>query len=66
MLREHTIEAVMHFAAFAFVGESVADPAKYYQNNVVGSLTLLEAMRDAGVRQDRLLQHHGHLRRARA
>jgi UDP-glucose-4-epimerase GalE len=48
-MREHEIEAVMHFAAFAFVGESVVDPAKYYQNNVVGSLNLLEAMREAGV-----------------
>lgn len=38
--------AVLHFAAFAYVGESVQDPGKYYRNNVVGSLTLLEAMRD--------------------
>jgi UDP-glucose-4-epimerase GalE len=45
------IEAVMHFAAFAQVGESVADPAKYYQNNVVASLGLLEAMRTADVRR---------------
>jgi UDP-glucose 4-epimerase len=44
-LREHRIEAVMHFAAFALVGESVADPARYYQNNVVATLSLLEAMR---------------------
>jgi UDP-arabinose 4-epimerase len=42
-------DAVMHFAAFAYVGESVTDPGKYYRNNVVGSLTLLEAMRDAGI-----------------
>ena len=48
-LREHKIEAVMHFAAFAAVGESVADPAKYYANNVVASLSLLEAMREAKV-----------------
>jgi UDP-glucose 4-epimerase len=48
-LRTHKIDAVMHFAAFAFVGESVADPAKYYQNNVVASLNLLEAIREAGV-----------------
>ena len=41
--------AVMHFAAFTYVGESVADPGKYYRNNVAGSLTLLEAMRDHGV-----------------
>ncbi|HEY0283170.1 MAG TPA: UDP-glucose 4-epimerase GalE, partial [Rhizomicrobium sp.] len=37
--------AVMHFAAFAYVGESVTDPAKYYRNNVMGTLTLLDAMR---------------------
>jgi UDP-glucose 4-epimerase len=48
-LRSHGIEAVMHFAAFAAVGESVADPAKYYQNNIVASLSLLEAMRASGV-----------------
>ncbi|MBL9092878.1 MAG: UDP-glucose 4-epimerase GalE [Planctomycetaceae bacterium] len=50
-LKENKIDAVMHFAAFAQVGESVADPAKYYQNNVVGSLSLLEAMRAADVRK---------------
>jgi len=38
-------DAVMHFAAYAYVGESVSDPSKYYRNNVVGSLTLLEATR---------------------
>jgi UDP-glucose-4-epimerase GalE len=48
-LREHRIEAVMHFAAFALVPESVSDPALYYRNNVVGSLNLLDAMRAAGV-----------------
>lgn len=42
-------EAVMHFAALSLVGESVAEPAKYYQNNVVGTLNLLDAMRTAGV-----------------
>ena len=42
-------QAVLHFAALAYVGESVGDPARYYRNNVVGSLTLLEAMRDHGV-----------------
>ena len=40
--------AVMHFAAFAYVGESVQNPGKYYRNNVGGSLNLLEAMRDHG------------------
>ncbi len=49
VLADRQIEAVMHFAAFALVGESVSDPAKYYQNNVVASLSLLEAMRAAGV-----------------
>src|SRR5262249_13606495 len=48
-LKEQQIAAVMHFAAFAQVGESVLDPAKYYQNNVFGSLSLFDAMRDAGV-----------------
>ncbi len=44
------IAAVMHFAAYAYVGESVTDPGKYYRNNVVGTLTLLEAMVAAGVK----------------
>jgi len=43
--------AVLHFAAFAYVGESVGDPGKYYRNNVAGSLNLLEAMRDHGIRR---------------
>ncbi|GAB4467864.1 MAG: UDP-glucose 4-epimerase GalE [Elainellaceae cyanobacterium] len=43
------IDAVMHFAAYAYVGESVKEPAKYYRNNVVGTLTLLEAMHAAGI-----------------
>jgi UDP-glucose 4-epimerase len=42
--------AVMHFAAYAYVGESVGQPAKYYRNNVAGTLTLLEAMCDAGIK----------------
>ncbi len=37
--------AVVHFAAYAYVGESVREPSKYYRNNVAGSLTLLEVMR---------------------
>lgn len=43
------IEAVVHFAAFAAVGESVVDPAKYYQNNLVNTLNLMEGMRRNGV-----------------
>jgi len=42
---------VMHFAAYAYVGESVQTPDKYYRNNVVGTLTLLEAMQAAGIKQ---------------
>lgn len=42
--------AVIHFAAFAYVGESVIHPAKYYRNNVAGTLTLLEAMKKHGCR----------------
>ena len=48
-LRDRRIEAVMHFAAFALVGESVSEPHLYYGNNVLGSFHLLEAMRAAGV-----------------
>ena len=46
VILQHRPAAVMHFAAFTYVGESVADPGKYYRNNVAGTLTLLEAMRD--------------------
>jgi UDP-arabinose 4-epimerase len=42
-------DSVVHFAALAYVGESATDPAKYYQNNVAGTLTLLEVMRTSGV-----------------
>lgn len=42
--------AVMHFAAFSSVGESVANPGKYYRNNVAGTLSLLEAMRDHDIK----------------
>ena len=47
----HDIAAVMHFAAFSNVGESAADPGKYWRNNVLGSLNLMEAMLDAGCDQ---------------
>ena len=45
----HNIAAVIHFAAYAYVWESIQNPRKYYRNNVVGSLTLLEAMVDHGI-----------------
>ncbi len=51
VLTEQGIEAVMHFAAFALVNESVNDPSLYYQNNVVATLSLLEAMRLADVKK---------------
>ena len=43
-ITRHGVDAVMHFAAFLDVGESVREPAKYYRNNVVGALTVLDAM----------------------
>jgi UDP-glucose-4-epimerase GalE len=51
LLADRRIEAVVHFAAFAYVGESVTDPAKYYTNNFLNSLALLEACRTNGVRK---------------
>jgi UDP-glucose-4-epimerase GalE len=45
----HPIDAVVHFAASALVGESMTSPAKYFRNNTVATLNLLDAMRDAGV-----------------
>lgn len=47
----HRFDAVMHFASFIQVGESVVDPAKYYANNVSNTLLLLDAMRRHGVQQ---------------
>ena len=49
VLLSHRIEAVVHFAAFAYVGESVREPGKYYHNNLVNTLTLMECMRRHGV-----------------
>lgn len=51
ILKEHSVDAVMHFAACALVGESVSDPAKYYRNNVVATIALLESMRRQGVKK---------------
>jgi UDP-glucose 4-epimerase len=45
VLREHDVDAVIHFAANSLVGESMTDPEKYYRNNVGGTLSLLSAMR---------------------
>jgi UDP-glucose 4-epimerase len=49
ILKERNTEAVIHFAAASLVGESVADPLKYYTRNVGGTLALVKAMREAGV-----------------
>lgn len=53
VIAEHRPSAVLHFAAFIEVGESIADPAKYYENNLAAFLALLAAMRRAGL--DRLV-----------
>ncbi len=49
ILSEHKIDACMHYSAYAYVGESVEQPAKYYQNNFVETLHLLDALREGGV-----------------
>jgi len=51
VLREHAIECVMHFAALAYVGESVAEPLTYYHNNTAGAISLLRAMHRVGVKR---------------
>ncbi len=48
-MQDNGIDAVIHFAAFLAVGESVEDPAKYFRNNVANTIGLLDAMREAGV-----------------
>jgi UDP-glucose-4-epimerase GalE len=50
-LTEHSIDCVMHFAALAYVGESVAEPLAYYDNNMAGTISLLKAMKTAGVKR---------------
>jgi UDP-glucose 4-epimerase len=49
LMRKHAIEAVLHFAALAYVGESVTQPLRYYRNNAASALALLEACEAAGV-----------------
>jgi UDP-glucose 4-epimerase len=51
IFQRYPIDAVMHFGAFTYVGESVMDPAKYYSNNLGATLQLLQAMREASVRR---------------
>ena len=61
--RTSSFDGVLHFAAFSQVGESVAKPEKYWDNNVGGTMALLAAMRDGGRAQAGLLLHRRHLRR---
>ncbi|MDE2125855.1 MAG: UDP-glucose 4-epimerase GalE [Armatimonadetes bacterium] len=51
LLRAHKIEAVVHFAAYAYVGESVTNPGKYYQNNFAAVIPMMDAMRSCEVRR---------------
>ncbi|MFH1998321.1 MAG: UDP-glucose 4-epimerase GalE [Planctomycetota bacterium] len=51
VFREKKVDSVIHFAAFCYVGESVQHPAKYYHNNVVGMVSVLNAMQKAGVKR---------------
>ena len=65
VLAEHAIDCVMHFAALAYVGESVTDPLAYYDNNTAGTISLLKAMKAAGREAAGVQFHLRHLRRAR-
>jgi len=49
LMTEHRVDCVMHFAALAYVGESVAEPLRYYDNNTAGTVSVLRAMQAAGV-----------------
>jgi UDP-arabinose 4-epimerase len=51
VLKKYKPSAVMHFAAYAYVGESVENPGKYYRNNVAGTVNLLEALRDNDIKK---------------
>ena len=51
LLEDERVDAILHCAARSLVGESVADPARYYRDNVAGGVALLEAARLAGVRR---------------
>ena len=49
LIEKYNPEAVIHFAAYAYVGESIENPGKYYRNNVGGTLNILDAMKDHGI-----------------
>ncbi|MBZ7938322.1 UDP-glucose 4-epimerase GalE [Campylobacter sp. W0014] len=50
VFKDEKIDAIIHFAAFAYVGESVVDPQKYYKNNIIGTLNLLNVMLEHNVK----------------
>jgi UDP-glucose 4-epimerase len=50
VFKKYQFDAVIHFAAYAQAGESMTDPAKYFENNIQGGLNLLESMRESGVK----------------
>lgn len=50
-LRKYNIDSVVHFAAFAYVGESVENPEMYYMNNVVGSFNLIRGVKECGIKK---------------
>ncbi|MBI5404333.1 MAG: UDP-glucose 4-epimerase GalE [Ignavibacteriae bacterium] len=50
-IRKYNIDSVIHFAAFAYVGESVENPGLYYQNNVVGSFNLIKVINELGIKK---------------
>ena len=56
-LRHHRIDCVMHFAAYAYVGESVHEPLMYYANNVATTISVLQRMAPAHIGRDLLRQH---------
>ncbi|MBR9861539.1 NAD-dependent epimerase/dehydratase family protein, partial [bacterium] len=49
LVARHEVEAVIHFAAFKAVGESVEHPIRYYRNNITGLISVLEVMEDRGI-----------------
>ena len=64
VFQTHNVSAVLHFAASSYVGKSVIDPQKYYENNLDGALSLLRAMRRTSCGKVSLLQHVCHIWRA--
>jgi UDP-glucose 4-epimerase len=51
LMNKHSVDTVMHFAALAYVGESVTEPLRYYRNNAAGALSLIEACDEVGIQR---------------